>query len=71
MKNQFKIAVSTILMAFVVAACSSNQTKDSDELASNDGNEGPKTKRVCETVRTNQTGQRLRRVCKEVVVEGS
>jgi ABC-type enterochelin transport system substrate-binding protein len=64
-----KNLIVTILLAVVVAACSSNQTKDANEVASNDAGSSPKTKRVCETVRTNQTGQHLKRVCKEVVVQ--
>ncbi|HKJ17490.1 MAG TPA: hypothetical protein VJ984_09095 [Xanthomonadales bacterium] len=67
MKNLLVITILATLMA----ACSSSQTKDSDQAANEDGNSGPKTKRVCETVRTNQTGQRLKRVCKEVVVQDS
>jgi hypothetical protein len=66
-----KNLIVTISLAVVVAACSSNQTKDANEVASNDAGSGPKTKRVCETVRTNQTGQRLQRVCRTVPVEGS
>lgn len=67
--EKMKKIISTIFLAAVLSACSSSQTKDGDAVAGNDAESGPKTKRVCETVRTNQTGQRLQRVCREVVVE--
>ena len=63
-----KNLIAIILLAMLVAACSSNQTKEGDSVASaHDGS--PKTKRVCETVRTNETGARMKRVCKDVVVK--
>jgi ABC-type enterochelin transport system substrate-binding protein len=62
-----KLVITTALFAALLAACSSNQQKGSDDLV--DAGSSPKTKKVCETVRTNQTGQRLRRVCKTVVVK--
>jgi len=64
-----KHVITTALVTILLSACASNQSKDSNDLA--DAGSGAKTKKVCETVRTNQTGQRLRRVCKTVVVDES
>lgn len=61
-----KKALAFALLSLMLSACASSGTKDSD-TASN----GPKTKRVCETVKSNQTGQRLQRVCRDVVVKES
>ncbi len=66
-----KRTIMVTIFAMLLAGCASSQTRDGEELASADENSGPKTKRVCETVRTNQTGQRLQRVCRDVVVEES
>lgn len=55
-----------LLFAAFLAACASGQ-KSGDEVA--DAGSGPRTEKVCETVRTNETGARLRRVCREVVVD--
>lgn len=68
-----KTTFVTALLSALLAACASNPTSGTDLANSDNGNSGPKTKRACETVRTNQTGQRLRRVCREIVVksEGS
>lgn len=62
-----KTVIWTLFLALALSACSSSQTRDGNEVASNDS--GAKTKRVCETVRTNETGQRMKRVCRTVVVE--
>lgn len=61
-----KIIVMLILVV-AVAACSSSQTREGDQVASVDS-DVPKTKRVCERVRTNETGARIKRVCKRVPV---
>ena len=58
----------TFALAIAVSACSSSQTRDGTDVASAEDS-GPKTKRVCETVRTNETGARMKRVCRKVVVE--
>lgn len=62
MKNVLVLA----LFAAFLGACASNPSSSGDVA---DASSGPKTKRVCETVRTRETGARLRRVCREVVVE--
>ena len=64
-----KRLLASALVATLLAACASNQSKDPSDLA--EANSGAKTKKVCETVRTNQTGQRLRRQCRTVVVDES
>ncbi len=64
MKN---VLVAALLAAFLGACASSPDS--GGEVA--DAGSGPKTKRVCETVRTQDTGARLRRVCREVVVDKS
>lgn len=63
-----KTIVMTLLSA-CLAACASNPSSNADVAQAESSESGTKTKRVCETVRTNQTGQRLRRVCKQVVVK--
>ena len=63
-----KLIVMTLLSTCLVA-CASNPSSGADVAQAEGGASGTQTKRVCETVRTNQTGQRLRRVCKEVVVK--
>lgn len=55
-----------LLFPAFLAACASTQ-ESGKEVA--DTGSGPRTEQVCETVRTNQTGARLRRVCREVVVD--
>lgn len=57
-----------IMFAALLGACASSP-KSGSTVA--DAGSGPKTKRVCDTVRSNQTGVRLQRVCREVVVEES
>lgn len=64
MKNVLVVA----LLAACLGACASSPDSGG-EVA--DAGSGPKTKRVCETVRTQDTGARLRRVCREVVVDKS
>jgi hypothetical protein len=64
-----KHLIAAAVVATLLAACASNQSKSSSDLA--DASSGTKTKKVCETVRTNETGARLRRVCKTVVVDES
>jgi hypothetical protein len=59
--------IVSITLSVFLAACAS--TQPSGDLA--DAGSGPKTERVCETVRTNETGARLKRVCREVVVDDS
>lgn len=59
------VLVVALLAAFL-GACAS--TPDSGSKVADAGS-GPETKRVCETVRTRETGARLRRVCREVVVD--
>lgn len=61
-----KNVIASILLGVSLAACASTQPSGSNEVAEADSS--AKTKRVCETVRTNQTGQRLQRVCREVPV---
>lgn len=61
-----KNVIASILLGACLAACASTQSSGSKDVAEADSS--AKTKRVCETVRTNQTGQRLRRVCREVPV---
>lgn len=63
-----KKIIAFALVSTMLGACASNPSSDSDMA---DANSGPKTKRVCETVRTNQTGARLRRVCRDVLVDDS
>ena len=63
-----KNVLALILFAALLGACASSPDSGGDVA---DAGSGPKTKKVCETVRTNQTGARLRRVCREVVVEES
>lgn len=59
-----KKALAFALLSLLLSACASSGTKDTDTAAN-----GAKTKRVCETVKTNQTGARLQRVCRDVVVK--
>ena len=61
-----KKIIAFALVSAMLGACASNPSSDSDVA---DAGSGPKTKRVCETVRTNETGARLRRVCRTVVVD--
>jgi len=65
MKNVF----ASILLGACLAACASTSPTGSKEVA--DSGSSAETKRVCETVRTNQTGKRLQRVCREVPVTAS
>ncbi len=66
MNNRIVIAI----LASALTACASNPSTSSDHVAEASEGTSPQTKRVCETVRTNQTGQRIKRVCREVPVEG-
>lgn len=61
-----KTSIASFLLGICLAACASNPPSGSSEVA--EAESSAKTKRVCETVRTNQTGQRLQRVCREVPV---
>ena len=63
-----KKLIMSALVTSLLAACASNPSTSGDEVAEASD---AKTKRVCETVRTNQTGQRIRRVCRDVPVESS
>jgi len=64
-----KNVIASILLGACLAACASTQPSGSKDVAEADSS--AKTERVCETVRTNQTGKRLQRVCREVPVTSS
>lgn len=64
--NVMKNVLVLLLFAVFLAACASSQ-ESGNKVA--DAGSGPRTEKVCETVRTNETGARLRRVCREVVVD--
>ena len=51
-----KKVIFCALVSSLLAACASNPSSGSEEVADASG---AKTKRVCETVRTNNTGQRM------------
>lgn len=63
-----KLAITTAVLSACLAACASNPPSGTELAQTDSSDSGSKTKRVCETVRTNNTGQRLRRVCRDVLV---
>lgn len=67
MKNTIAIA----LLACALGACASNPSSGGNEVAEASDGSTIETKRVCERIRTNETGQRIKRVCRDVPVEGS